>query len=64
MLEWVTYQYSKNCNIKVSVHKTKGLEALHDEWSYLYNNNVRAAFIFWETYKLIVYNEPTHSGQP
>jgi len=48
----------------VSLHKTKGLEAPDNGWFHLYNNNVHAAFIFWESYKLTVYSEMTHSEQP
>jgi hypothetical protein len=35
---------------KVSLHKTKGLEAPHDEQPYLYTNYVHT-FIFRESYK-------------
>jgi len=48
----------------VSLQKTKGLEAPDNGCSHLYNKYVHAAFIFWESYRLTVYSEMTHSEQP
>jgi len=48
----------------VSLHKTKGLEVPDNGWSRLYNNYVHVASIFWDSYKLTVYSEMTHSEQP
>ena len=55
MFEWVTYYYLKPKALK---HLTT------DSLIYTIIVHMQDLFIFWESYKLTVYSEMTHSEQP